>query len=112
MAKKKNGVGEGNPNREAVAKAIEELGPKADIAMMAEYIKSNFNLDIENKVIGIHRHHILRGKQKKTASAGAARKSARSTSGGDVSMDEIRLIKDLVNRHGAPRVRDLIELLS
>jgi hypothetical protein len=117
MAKKKNGEAteaeaKSNANREAVSKAMEALGNKAEAADMADYIKKNFNLEIENKVIGIHRHHILKGRKKKAAAAGGPRKVGRPAAGGDVSLNEIRLVKELVSRHGAKRVLEMIELLS
>jgi hypothetical protein len=120
MAKKKNGEAaeaeaKSNANRDAVSKAMEVLGNKAEASDMADYIKQNFNLDIENKVIGIHRHHILKGR-KKAAAGGSPRKPGRPVGrpagGGDVSLNEIRVVKDLVSRHGAKRVLEMIELLS
>jgi hypothetical protein len=116
MAKKKNGEAvevdvKSNANREAVSQAMEVLGNKAKASEMAAYIKDKFNLEIENKVIGIHRHHILKGRGKK---AGVApRKAGRPAGGGgDVSLAEIRAVKELVSRHGAKRVLEMIELLS
>jgi hypothetical protein len=118
MAKKKNSEsgeaeGQSNPNREAVAQAMEALGNKAEASDMAAYIKDKFNLEIENKVIGIHRHHILKGRRKKMKAAAktAPKKPGRPAGGGDVSLDDVRVVKDLVGRHGAKRVRDLIDLL-
>ncbi|MFO0845513.1 MAG: hypothetical protein U0797_24535 [Gemmataceae bacterium] len=124
MAKKKNGEGaeaegQSNPKREAVAKAMGELGKKADPSAMASYIKDHFNLDIENKVIGIHRHHILRAqrKQARASATGAApkrrgRPPGSSAAGGDLSLSDVRVVKDLLSRHGVKRVQELIELLS
>lgn len=124
MAKKKSeegaeASGQSNPKREAVAKAMEELGDKAKVADMASYIKDNLNLDIQNKVIGIHRHHILRARRKQ-ARAGATgagpkrrgRPPGSSAPRGDLSLNDVRVVKDLVSRHGVKRVQELIELVS
>lgn len=124
MARKKNGEGaeaegQSNPKREAVAKAMEALGKKADPSAMASYIKDHFNLDIENKVIGIHRHHILRARRKQARASATGtgpkrrgRPPGSSSSSGELSLNDVRLVKDLVSRHGAKRVHELIELLS
>lgn len=111
MAKKKNGGGAeaGNPRKEAVLKAREALGPRADIAKYHEYIKDNFGLEIQPKVIGIHLYHLDRARRKKAAANAAPRKSARTN---EVSFDEIRVVKELLQRHGSKRIRDLIDLLS
>jgi hypothetical protein len=117
MAKKKGGETPEaeelrRQRKEAVIKAREALGPRADVAALGAYIKDKLGMDIENKVIGIHLHHLgrERRKSKKAAAANSgARKAAR---GGDVSFAEIRAVKDMVQRHGAQRLRDLIDLVS
>lgn len=99
--------------REAVLQAVETLGWKAETGKLAAYIKENFNLEIPNKVIGIHIFHLRKERRKSAGSGtGATKAVSAGSSGKDVSFEEIRIMRSLLKRHGASRIRDLIDLLS
>ncbi len=100
-----------NPKREAVRQAIEALGEDAPIQEMANYIRDHLNVEIENKVIGVLRHHLLRGKKKKVGRPlGSTKKVSKSS--GEITFEDILAVKSLVRRLGAQRIHEMIDLFS
>ncbi|MFO0878794.1 MAG: hypothetical protein U0840_15740 [Gemmataceae bacterium] len=98
--------------KEAVIRALEAIGPKAEMDRYASFIKENFGIEMPNKVIGIHIYHLRRDRRKKATGESPRRANASTSGGKDVSFEEIRLVRGLLKRHGAARIKDLIELLS
>lgn len=108
-------------DREAVGKAIAALGQDADIKDMHEWIQTNCGFDIENKLIGIHRYHILpkpdaakkvakgKGKRQPVADDNGEAPKATSSKPDMIALTDIALIKQLVERYGHAPVRQLID---
>jgi hypothetical protein len=126
MAKKKNinGADKKAQEREGVRKALEALGDKADVHELHEWIKSNHGLTVDNKIIGIHKFHILpkdpskgrpgrKPKKKgkgKAASNGAPAKAAAPRS--SISFDDLKTLQQLVGRYGRVTLKDLIGVVG
>jgi hypothetical protein len=101
---------DGEPNQmDLVRGAMEALGAKAKPQAIQDYIKENHNGRILTKqLISNYKFHIRR-KGKVVARRG--RKPGAAT-GGTVRLDDLEVVRALVNRIGADQVKRLVEVLG
>jgi hypothetical protein len=99
---------------EAVRRALAELGQDAQPSDIQSYVKSKFGIDMEKTMISSYKTSLkAAGKSaltRKPKSQGARATSTRTTGG--ISLDDIRAVKELADRIGADKVRELAEVLS
>ena len=139
MAQKKEGAaseqGQGTPSAEqppknkmdAVRRAMGTLGRNAKPAAIRDHAKNQFGMDLSADLISTYKGEINRkkkGKSKKkgakksqapTAAAAPAKQAPRSparSAGAAISLEDMRLVKDLVARVGVDSLKGVIELLS
>jgi hypothetical protein len=110
--------------KEAVRRALKALGKGATPSALRPWIKQQFGIEMSADHISTAKGEILRkrygkGKKKKTADKAKApahrpEKSAAPPSSvpGTVSLDDVRLVKDLVARVGPEQLRGLIDLFA
>jgi len=110
----------------AVRRALRALGKGATPSAMRPWISQQFGIEMSADHISTAKGEILRGKGKKRtagkgneakAASAVGKAAAPSSSGpgpaaGTVSLDDVRLVKDLMGRVGAEPLRSLIDLLA
>src|SRR5262245_47749776 len=106
--------------KEAVRRALKELGKDATPSAMRPWIKQQFGIEMSNDHISTAKGEILRGKGKKKSHAKAttpARQPAKPTASvasrprpaaGTISLDDVRLVKELLARISPAALRGLI----
>jgi hypothetical protein len=98
---------------EAVRRALKELGPDAKPLEIQGFVKDRYGLDISNKVVSIYKAKLgkrgrRRGKPKgEVAPAAPAPRAGH----GEVAIADLRAMRELSDRVGARRLRELLELL-
>ncbi len=110
---------------EAVRRALDELGWDAKPLEIQDHVKKYYGVEITTKVISVYKGKLAkeggrRGKRGRkpraeaAASAPAAAMSAPRPGGRDAPIDvqDLRALKDLHDRIGSGRLRELVELLA
>ena len=96
---------------EGVRRALTELGKDAANKELQEFLKTRFGIDMELQMISNYKTHLkAAGKSaviRKPAEAAAAPKAT-----GGISLDDIRAVKELLDKVGAENVRQLAEVLG
>jgi hypothetical protein len=125
MADKKRGNG-GMTKREAVRLAMADMGPEARPAQLQGHIRSKFGIDMSVGHVAVERRKLLlKGGRKRSAGRRPGRPSAGKTAAKTagrlppgngtayaVGLDDIEMVKDLVERVGADSLRKLIDVLE
>jgi hypothetical protein len=138
MAKKKSGPaaavasqpreagGKGITKVEAVRRALEELGSDAKRSAIQGFLRERFGIEMSPDHISNCKGDLRRrgrGKKKPAGQKRGAQGAAPApppgpparpprAAGGGISVEDVRLAKGLVERVGAERLRDLIDVLS
>jgi hypothetical protein len=110
---------------EAVRRALDELGWDAKPLEIKEHVKKYYDVDITTKVISVYKGKLAkegrrRGKRGRKPRAEApalpapVAASAPRPGGRDAPIDvrDLRALKDLHDRIGSGRLRELVELLA
>jgi hypothetical protein len=95
---------------EATRKALAELGREAKPLEIREYLKSKFGIDTSTSLISTYKTVLLKKGKGKKAAVGSHRSGTRAN--GRFSLEDIKAVKELSDRIGADKVKELAELLS
>src|SRR5262249_34600118 len=93
---------------EAVRRALGELGAEALPVAIQEFVKSNFKIEMQTGMISSYKSSL----SKKATGESRTIRIARAPVARGMSLEDIRAVKELVDRLGADKVRDLAELLA
>ena len=99
---------------EAVRRAIAEIGHDAKAAELADFIKSQFGIRMTPPHIATYKTRIVRkgGSESAIIRRPQVPAAAPATMSGGITVEEIRAVKEVVDRLGAEKVRELTEVLS
>jgi hypothetical protein len=106
--------GAGMSKMDAVRRALAEMGDDAKPLQMQGYIKSKLGIDMSADHISTYKSTLLRERAKKKPGpkTQAAPTVAQTTAQGGISVDDVRAVKELADRIGSEKVRQLVEVLS
>ena len=100
---------------EAIRRALAKLGNKAMPAEIQSFIKSNFGVRMTTPLISVYKSKLNKTKGKPgrkpkavLTPAGVAPKLAE----GGVTFKDLRAVKDITNRLGPARMRELVGLMT
>lgn len=99
---------------EAVRRAQAKLGKGAKPLAIQEFVKSNFKINISTNMISSYKTYLKKKKGKpgrKPKSTGKVGRPATSSSG-SVSLEDIRAVKELADRIGANRIKEIADVLA
>jgi hypothetical protein len=117
----------GISKQEAVRRALAELGENAKPSEIKPFVKERFGIEMSADHISTAKGTILKQAKGKKKRRPAAKKEAAPTApappaprpgtesgkaGAGISLDDIRTVRDLLDRVGADRLRALVELLA
>lgn len=99
---------------EAVRRALAQLGKKATPTEIQEHIKHYFDVEMTTKVISVYKSKLSkrRGRPGRKAHAESASAPAPVSLTEAISLRDLRALKELKDRHGLSRLRELLELVS
>ena len=104
----------GISNMEAVRRALAELGQDDQPSEIQSFVKSKFGIDMEKTMISSYKTSLKAASKsaliRKPAPRAAKTASANANHG--ISLEDIRAVKELTDRIGADKVRELAEVLS
>jgi hypothetical protein len=99
---------------EAVQRALSALGKDAMPNQIKEYIKTHFRMNLDNSLISNYKHSMVK---KGVGKSSVGRKpqsqaAAGAGSSGEITVADIKAVKEVVDRLGAEKVVDLAQVLS
>jgi hypothetical protein len=103
---------------EAIRRALPKLGIQAKPAEIQEYIKTNFDLEMSYQMISTYKSIEIRkggkkGKRgRKPKEAGSVTEPTKAASHDAVSLRDLRSLKEIRNRLGHARMRELVALMA
>jgi hypothetical protein len=101
---------------EAVRRALAKLGNKAMPTEIQGFIKTNFGVEMTTKVISVYKSKLLKKKGKpgrKPKEAGAViQPTPQHAMHEAVSFKDMRLVKEISDRLGPARMRELVALVA
>jgi hypothetical protein len=102
---------------EAVRRALAELGKRATPTAIQEFVYSRYGVEMTAKVISVYKSKLggksSRGKRRRTAGEAPAGGTALKTAAFDgVRFKDLRTIKEIRDRLGPARMRELVELMA
>jgi hypothetical protein len=101
---------------EAVRRALAKLGNKAMPAEIQEFIKTNFGVEMTTPMISVYKHKLGKKKGKpgrKPRVVGTTAEAApKAVAHGDVTFKDMRLVKEMSDRLGPARMRELVALVA
>jgi hypothetical protein len=103
--------GSGMTKFEAVRRALAELGPDAMPLSIKDYLRKNFGIDMEPQNISNYKS-TLKASERRAPNRQREAKGAAETSTGGFSLEEIQAVKEVADRIGADKVRQLAQVLS
>jgi hypothetical protein len=99
---------------EAVRRALDELGPDAKPLEIQVFVKDRFGVEISTKVVSIYKAKLGRRGRRRGKPKGEAVTAApapRAVGQGEVTIADLRAMRELSDRVGTRRLRELLELL-
>ena len=121
-AAKQTPAGDGQPfekltnKAEAIRRALAKLGNKAMPTEIQGFIKTNFGVEMTTKVISVYKSKLAKKKGKpgrKPKEAGAVSEAApQRVIHESISFKDFRTVKEIRNRLGPARMRELIALMG
>jgi hypothetical protein len=101
---------------EAIRRALAKLGKKAMPAEIQDFIKTHFGVEMTTKLISVYKSKLVKkkgkpGRKPKEAEAVSSEPPKHATHEG-VSFKDLRTVKELSDRLGPARMRELVELLA
>jgi hypothetical protein len=100
---------------EAVRRALAKLGKQARPAEIRDFVKSNFGIEMAATLISVYKSKLTKTKGKPGRNPKAVRApagAAPNPSEGGVTFKDLRLMKDITNRIGPARMKELVELMT
>jgi hypothetical protein len=101
---------------EAIRRALAKLGKKAMPLEIQDYIRVNFGVEMTTKVISVYKSKLVKKKGKpgrKPKEAGAVGEAApKPVAHGGVTFKDMRTVKEISDRLGHARMRELVELVA
>ncbi len=100
---------------EAIRRALAKLGNKAMPTAIQGFIKTNFGVEMTTQVISVYKCQLAKkGKRgRKPIEAGTLMEPARKlTIHEAVSFKDMRMVKEIRNRLGPARMRELVALMA
>ena len=101
---------------EAIRRALAKLGNKAMPTEIQGFIKTNFDVEMTTQTISVYKHNLVKKKGKpgrKPKEAGAVGEpTPQRVAHGGVTFKDMRLVKEISNRLGPARMRELVALLA
>jgi hypothetical protein len=101
---------------EAIRRALAKLGNKAMPAEIQEFIKARFGVEMTTKVISVYKSKLVKKKGKpgrKPKVVGATAEPAPERAMHEaVSFKDMRLVKEISDRLGPARMRELVALVA
>jgi hypothetical protein len=98
---------------EAVRRALTALGGKATPTEIQGYIKSHFDVDMTTKVISVYKSKMAKKKGGARPKVSGEHSSVVPVGLPEaISLRDLRTLKELKERHGLTRLRELLELVS
>jgi hypothetical protein len=109
----KNGpTGEKLTNKtEAVQRALDELGPHAMPLAIQEFVKTRYGVDISNKVVSVYKRKLAKRGRRRGRPKGEVA-TPRAGGPGEVTIADLRTVRELSDRVGPRRLREVLDLLS
>jgi hypothetical protein len=107
-----NGASDGISNMEAVRRALGVLGPKARPPEIGAYVQQHFGRVIPPNHISSYKSTLTKKGRKPGRPRAGAGGDGRADGASDVlTLKDLRAIKELANRIGVARFRELVEVL-
>src|SRR5262249_13180363 len=104
---------------EAVRRALDGLGPDAMPLAIREHVRKQFGVEISPKAVSISKTKLLREGRKRRKPGPRAKvqrtppaASPRAGGHGEVTIRDLRAVKELSERVGPARLRELLDLLA
>jgi hypothetical protein len=101
---------------EAIRRALAKLSNKAKPAEIQAFIKTNFGVEMTTPAISVYKHNLVKKKGKpgrKPKEAGGIGEAApKRAAHGGVTFKDMRLVKEISNRLGPARMRELVALVT
>jgi hypothetical protein len=101
---------------EAIRRALAKLGNKAKPAEIQEVIKTNFGVEMTTQAISVYKYKLVKKKGKpgrKPKEAGVVGEAAPKPAMYEaVSFKDMRTVKEIRNRLGPARMRELVALVT
>jgi hypothetical protein len=116
-----NGASPTSNKMEAVRQALKHLGKKSKPAEIHDFILREFHVDMKPNMISAYKSMIAKKKGKRGRPPGrkahveteaVAETTHRGPTGAAVSFKDIRVLKELSDRLGPNRIRELLELMG
>ena len=101
---------------EAIRRALAKLGNKAMPAEIQGFIKTNSDVEMTTKVISVYKSQLVKKKGepgRKPKEAGAVGEAApKPVTHGGVTFKDMRTVKEMSDRLGPARMRELVALMA
>ena len=108
----RSGQANGLTKKEAVERALAELGRDAQPLAIQQHIKERYGLDMERSHISNYKTNLLKQRRTTARKPGGRVVAPPHAAANGFSLDEIRAVKEIVDRIGAEKVRQLAEALA
>jgi hypothetical protein len=99
---------------EGVRRAVRALGKDATPADILKFLKEHFDIDMTAKMVSSYKSLVLKQRAAKRQAARQTRDEPprpQAPPRGDVSLEDIRTLKEVGDRLGPEQFRELIEIL-
>jgi hypothetical protein len=106
-----HGKAGGISNMEAVRRALAALGPKARPPEIGAYVQQHFGKVIPPNHISSYKSTLTKKARRPGRPRAGANGAGRDGSSDSLSLKDLRAIKELANRIGVSRFRELVEVL-
>ena len=105
---------DGIKKSEAIGQAFDTLGGDAKPKAVIEHVKQTFGMDVSSQLVSNYKATKGKKSLKKRGRPAKAPKDtvAPRAFSGDISLEDIRLVKELAENMGAEKVRQLAEILA
>jgi hypothetical protein len=101
---------------EAIRRALAKLGNKSTPTQIQGFIKAHFDIGMTTTLISVYKHKLAKKKGKlgrKPKEAGAVGEAApKPVAHGGVTFKDMRTMREISNRLGPARMRELVELMA
>jgi hypothetical protein len=100
---------------EAIRRAVAKLGNKSMPTEIQGFIKTNFGVEMTAKVISVYKSRLVKKKgkpgRKPKEAGGVIQPTPQRTMHEAVSFKDMRTMREIRNRLGPARMRELVELM-